>query len=573
MHHARFIACTSVSLAALLFGCDGLHAPSAEEKGARKLADATARARMLALRIAPSPDAVSASLEEEGGTTREVPKPVLAPADAAKELRTLASEIANAGGSDAQKRDARELAARMRRDALVLDLADLERLAQEKSVIVREIEARIAGITSIMASGDPRADELAGATAKGMRDARERYRRDVAGQGERTDAARAQLKPIEDTIAGKRREAEALDAAVGELRAEAMTSTADRAVPRMEEARLTLNAAQDLRGAAAAAAREAEPLRSAVRVGEAGLAGAEETDRFLAQRLKEADDAADGAKARADGARERIGALGQEAAALTQQFMALESEKYQPVAKAVAEALEANDLAGKNPTDAASVALLKARFAAISVDAIGQAAQLAMVAAAAGGQAPDVSSIAAARDAELGKAKAALVDARESLKGTDSSAGRSMLASVNQLAAALGIELPAGPAMPAESTGETGDAPATDAPVPAPSEDAPAPDAPMPDAPAPSEDAPAPDAPSPDAPAPDAPAPDAPAPDAPAPDAPAPDAPAPEVPPAGDPAPGEPSDPPAGEPEAPPAQPDEPAPPPAEPADPNEPNK
>jgi len=548
MHHARFIACTSISLVALLCGCDGLHAPSAEEKGARKLADATARARMLALRIAPSPDAVSASLEEEGGTTREVQKPVLAPADAAKELRTLASEIANAGGSEAQKRDARELAARMRRDALVLDLADLERLAQEKSVIVREIEARVAGITSIMASGDPRADELAGATVKGMRDARERYRREVAVQGERTDAARAQLKPIEDTIAGKRREAETLDAAVGELRAEAMTSTAERAVPRMEEARLKLNAAQDLRVAAAEAEREAEPLRSAVRVGEAGLAGADETDRFLAQRLKEADDAADGAKARADGARERINALGQEAAALTQQFMALESEKYQPVSEAVAEALEANDLAGKNPTDAASIALLKARFAAISVDAIGQAAQLAMVAAAAGGQAPDVSSIAAARDAELGKAKAALVDAREALKGTESSAGRSMMASVNQLAAALGIELPAGPAMPTEPSGETGDAPAPDAP---PAEDVPVPEA------SPSE----------------APAPDAPAPDAPAPDAPSPDAPAPDAPPAGEPAPSDPGASPAGEPEAPPAQPDEPAPPPAEPADPNEPNK
>ena len=537
MHHARFIACTSISLVALLCGCDGLHAPSAEEKGARKIADATARARMLALRIAPSPDAVSASLEEEGGATREVSKPVLAPADAAKELRTLASEISNAGGSEAQKRDARELAARMRRDALLLDLADLERLAQEKSVLVREIEGRVAGITSIMASGDPRADELAAATVKGMRDARDRYRRELASQGERTDAARTRLKPIEDTITEKRREAEALDATVGELRAEAMTSTAERAVPRMEEARVKLNAAQDLRVAAAEAEREAEPLRSEVRVGEAGLAGADETDRFLAQRMKEADDAADGAKARADGARERIGALGQEAAALTQQFMTLEAEKYQPVAKAVSEALEANDLAGKNPTDAASVALLKARFAAISIDAIGQAAQLAMVAAAAGGQAPDVSAIAAARDAELGKAKAALVEAREALKGTESSAGRSMMASVNQLAAALGIELPAGPAMAAEST---------DAAPPA--EDAPAPDAPAPDAPAP------------DAPAPDAPAPDAPAPDAPAPDAPAPDAPAPDAPPEGDPAP---SDPPA----------DEPTPPPAEPSDPNEPNK
>jgi hypothetical protein len=552
MHHARFIACTSISLVALLCGCDGLHAPSAEEKGARKIADATARARMLALRIAPSPDAVSASLEEEGGATREVSKPVLAPADAAKELRTLASEISNAGGSEAQKRDARELAARMRRDALLLDLADLERLAQEKSVLVREIEGRVAGITSIMASGDPRADELAAATVKGMRDARDRYRRELASQGERTDAARTRLKPIEDTITEKRREAEALDATVGELRAEAMTSTAERAVPRMEEARVKLNAAQDLRVAAAEAEREAEPLRSEVRVGEAGLAGADETDRFLAQRMKEADDAADGAKARADGARERIGALGQEAAALTQQFMTLEAEKYQPVAKAVSEALEANDLAGKNPTDAASVALLKARFAAISIDAIGQAAQLAMVAAAAGGQAPDVSAIAAARDAELGKAKAALVEAREALKGTESSAGRSMMASVNQLAAALGIELPAGPAMAAESTDAA--PPAEDAPAP----DAPAPDAPAPDAPAP--DAPAPDAPAPDAPAPDAPAPDAPAPDAPAPDAPAPDAPAPDAPPEGDPAP---SDPPA----------DEPAPPPAEPSDPNEPNK
>ena len=129
MNRARILAATALLAVTALPACNGLHTPTAAEQGAKKMEKASAKARALASRIAFSPDAVSKTLPVDGGEARELAQTLLAPAEAAKELRTLASEVAGAGAIDAQRRDAKVLATRMRRDALMLDLMDLERIA------------------------------------------------------------------------------------------------------------------------------------------------------------------------------------------------------------------------------------------------------------------------------------------------------------------------------------------------------------------------------------------------------------------------------------------------------------
>ena len=149
MTRARIATVLLASVA--LTACHGLHTPSPAEQGAKKMSQASAKARALASRIAFSPDAVSKQLPVEGGEPREIAQTVLAPAEAAKELRTLAGEVTSAATTDAQRREARTLANRMRRDALMLDLMDLERIAQLKGSLARSIEGRIAAIRSIAA--------------------------------------------------------------------------------------------------------------------------------------------------------------------------------------------------------------------------------------------------------------------------------------------------------------------------------------------------------------------------------------------------------------------------------------
>jgi hypothetical protein len=139
MNRARILAATALLAVTALPACNGLHTPTAAEQGAKKMEKASAKARALASRIAFSPDAVSKTLPVDGGEARELTQTLLAPAEAAKELRTLASEVAGAGATDAQRRDAKVLATRMRRDALMLDLMDLERIAQVKSGLARQI--------------------------------------------------------------------------------------------------------------------------------------------------------------------------------------------------------------------------------------------------------------------------------------------------------------------------------------------------------------------------------------------------------------------------------------------------
>ena len=490
MNRTRILAAATLLMSTALPACNGLHAPSPAEQGAKKITQVTAKARGISSRITFSPDAVSKSLPVEGGETKELAQGLLAPAEAAKELRALASEITAAAGSDSQRKEVKTLAIRMRRDAMMLDLMDLERISQLKSALAGGISERLAAIRSIDASGDLQSTEEAAARTKASQGAKSSFDESVAAETDRADAARTALQPLDASISEKESSAESLDIDIQTLRAKAATSTPSAALPLMIDARSKLDAAQTLRVDASTDDREAEPYRSTVRIVDtAPKENAEiaDTNKFLADRIDESSKAEVGAKARASAAMKRTRELGAEAAALMKEFTTLESELFQPALKNVEENINGDGLTAKNSTDQAAISIAKARFAAIQIDAVDQAMSLMAAAQALGAPTGDgAEQLRTQRDKLAGNAKSALVEARDALSGVESGAGAPMLRSIAELAAALGIEVPATAApAPAATTDESApagdaapagdDAPATDA---APAGDAPPADAP-----------------------------------------------------------------------------------------------
>jgi len=506
MNRARILAATALLAITALPACNGLHTPTAAEQGAKKMAKSSAKARALASRITFSPDAVAKTLPVEGGEARELAQTLLAPAEAAKELRTLATEVAGAGATDAQRRDAKVLATRMRRDALMLDLMDLERISQIQGSLARQIEERIAAIRSVEASGDLRAEELAAARVKGAQGAKASFDGMIADEEKRADDAKGELKPLDAAVAEKSQEAESLDVEIQGLRAQAATSAPSKALPLMLDARAKLDQAQDLRVAVSQADRDAEPYRSTVRVAEMATAGNDSMGSFLSGRIDEASKAQDGAKARAGAARKRVMELAGEAAGLAKEFAAVQADLYQPALKSVTENFEGGDVASKNSTDAAMMSLAKARFAGIQMDGIDQGLIIAAAAQAAGasGASGAVEAMKADREKLTASAKASLIEARDALSGVEGSSAKPVMAAINQMATTLGVDItkPAAAPAPAED-GAKPDAPADANAAPAvPAEGAPA-DAPAADGAVPAEqpaDAPADPAPAQDEP-------------------------------------------------------------------------
>jgi len=506
MNRARILAATALLAITALPACNGLHTPTAAEQGAKKMAKSSAKARALASRITFSPDAVAKTLPVEGGEARELAQTLLAPAEAAKELRTLATEVAGAGATDAQRRDAKVLATRMRRDALMLDLMDLERISQIQGSLARQIEERIAAIRSVEASGDLRAEELAAARVKGAQGAKASFDGMIADEEKRADDAKGELKPLDAAVAEKSQEAESLDVEIQGLRAQAATSAPSKALPLMLDARAKLDQAQDLRVAVSQADRDAEPYRSTVRVAEMATAGNDSMGSFLSGRIDEASKAQDGAKARAGAARKRVMELAGEAAGLAKEFAAVQADLYQPALKSVTENFEGGDVASKNSTDAAMMSLAKARFAGIQLDGIDQGLIIAAAVQGAGasGASGAVEAMKADREKLTASAKASLIEARDALSGVEGSSAKPVMAAINQMATTLGVDItkPAAAPAPAED-GAKPDAPADANAAPAvPAEGAPA-DAPAADGAVPAEqpaDAPADPAPAQDEP-------------------------------------------------------------------------
>ncbi len=453
MNRARILAATALLVSTSLPACNGLHTPSPAEQGAKKMTQVTAKARGISSRITYSPDAVSKTLPVEGGEAKELAQGLLAPADAAKELRALATEVTAAAGSDSQRKEAKTLALRMRRDAMMLDLMDLERISQLKSALASGIAERLSAIRSIDASGDPRAPLEAAARSKASQGAKAAFDGNVSEETERADTARTALQPLDASIDEKETSAEALDIDIQTLRAKAATSTPSAALPLMLDARVKLDAAQTLRVAASGDDREAEPYRSTVRIADMATKGNAEiadTNKFLDARIEESSKAEEGAKARANAALKRSAELGAEAVKLMKEFATLDTELFQPALKNVEENINADGLTAKNSTDQAAIAIAKARFAAIQIDAVDQAMTLmsaaqalmspaqAKGAGASGGEA----LLRAQRDKLLANAKTALIEARDALSGVEAAAASPMLRSIAELAAALGIEVP-----------------------------------------------------------------------------------------------------------------------------------
>ena len=475
MNRVRILAATTLLMSTALPACNGLHTPSPAEQGAKKITQVTAKARGISSRITFSPDAVSKSLPVEGGEAKELAQGLLAPADAAKELRALASEVTAAAGSDSQRREAKTLAIRMRRDAMMLDLMDLERISQLKSALAGGISARLAAIRSIVASGDLNATKEAAARTKASQGAKSSFDESVAAETDRADAARTALQPLDASINEKESSAEALDIDIQTLRAKAATSTPSAALPLMIDARSKLDAAQTLRVDASTDDREAEPYRSTVRIVDTATkenAEITDTNTFLADRIDESSKAEVGAKARASAAMKRTRELGAEAAALMKEFTTLDAELFQPALKNVEENINGDGLTAKNSTDQAAISIAKARFAAIQIDAIDQAMSLMAAAQALGAPTGDgAEQLRTQRDKLAGNAQSALVEARDALSGVEVGAAAPMLRSITELAAALGIEVPTTAAPAAAATTEdaapAGDAPPADDAAPA----------------------------------------------------------------------------------------------------------
>jgi hypothetical protein len=484
MHRATILRTGSLLAIVALAACGDIGKPTAAEQGERKIAAVTAKARALSARIADSQDAVATQIPAGDGTeAREVKSPVLAPADAAKELRALAGEAGSAGATEAQRKLAGDLSARLRREAAMLDLLALEQMAMEERALLQDVDAHMAVIASIMASGEPTAAGPAEARLAATRKAVEAY---AAGMEMAASAAAAAKQKADEFGAMAQQKAKSADETAAEaqaMRAQAATSTPTKALPLIRKSTAMLGEAQAMRGEAAQAELQAFPVRSEVTIVEASLAGVPEGQKFLDGRTAAAAGAADSMKSRAEAARKRVAELTAEMAASAAALKKAHEERFEPTFKTTEEALGAMP-AGKGPTDAAAVAMAKARLWAMSADLNGQ--QLLIAAAAGLADSAPAEALKAARDKAMENAKAALLEARDALSGADAGAGKAMLESVQQMADALGLDVKAAKA-PEPTPAPEGSAPAPDAPAP----DAPAPDAPKAeDAPAPA-DAPA----------------------------------------------------------------------------------
>jgi hypothetical protein len=482
----RLPAIASLFLAAsLLPACNGVQVPSAAESGARKVSQATAKARALGRRIAPSPDAVGKTVVADGGEAREVSQPMLAPTEAASQLRLLAGEVNAAGATERQRRDAQEVAARIKMDALLLEFAELERASQVKSRLLGEVEDRVAAARAIQASGEVTAAAELEARLASYRKAKDAYGRMVGEQRSQVERARSALQPLEADINSKRTAADLLDGESQALRGQASASEASAAMALIEESRGKLSEAQDLRSAAAEADRTAEELRSALRIADAALAGENGAAKSLDELVDGASKAVEGARARATAAKTRAEALAAELAGLVGEIKRVDAELYEPAVKAVSDAIEGGGFPSKSPMDNAAVAMCKARLASIRLD--GELQGIALAGALGAGDAAD--GIRASRDKHLADAKAALLEARDALAGSSDANATGLLTAIGAMAKSLGVDVAAPAPAAANSDGA---APAGDAPEPA--SDAPPPgDAPANDAPAePSGDEPAP---------------------------------------------------------------------------------
>jgi hypothetical protein len=445
------VAC--LAAAALLAGCEARERAAAERERAGRASQANASARASAALIAPSPESVGMARPDGEGTV-EVRQPVLAPSAGAAALREQAGKVASAasGAGPRESAAAQALAGRLRLEALSIDVAEAERLAGRAVALALDAsDAKLA------------AERLRAAGGTGTFGARsDAARKDAAGYAaaraavkQASERAREALSSIDARITEESGAAEQLDGEILALRGEAATAPPSRAVPLMLEAQEKLGEAQARRLEASKAELEAEEHRSSVRVVDRALAGDDAADTYLAGRATDVAKASAAMQGAVDSAKAAAEELGSLAKSRAESLGRLRAEEFDPVAKAAEESLNAGNLPARDPIDIAQVALLRARLAA---------AQALVTGAESLAAEGTLSAEASARvDTLRDQARRALAEARDALAGVDAERGGTMLAATNGIAAALGIDLTAPAAPPADEAAaapaEPGEAP------------------------------------------------------------------------------------------------------------------
>lgn len=474
------------------FGCDRVGQPTEAEAGAARITAVANEARALTRRLAFSSDAVGTELAGEDGAAREVTKPMLAPAVAAEELRALASRAQSAGATETQRKEAGALAQRLRREAAMLDLVALERTFSQMQALTDAIGAELDEARAIESSAGPSALAAAEARVKATRAVLANFRSALEQQQTALSAEEAELSRIETDVRTANERAEAVDAEAQVLRSEAATSAPSTARPKVDAAVAKMNEARVLRREAADREIGAVALRSDVGMARAANQSAQEAEQWIAGRLSSAEGAVKAAKTRSEASMQAIKDLREAAATQMEELGKLTQGEFTPLFERLKETLSGN-IATKSPTDGALMALAKARLYQIAAGAAAQAVELG---SAQGAPAEVLAAVEGQRKASLEQARAALVEARDALSGGSSQGAEALLATVQQLAQTLGVDInaPVAPVAPAAeppaadegSEGGAAEAPASEAPASEPpAADAPAGAEPGSDEPAP----------------------------------------------------------------------------------------
>lgn len=452
------LAVASLTCIVALPGCGEIGKPSKRELGATKLAEASAKARKLTQRIAASPEAAGAAPAAEGETPSNDPdRQMLAPSAAAEELRRLAGSISSVGDGTAQQEQAAALARRLKREAAMLDLMALERVQSQLQSLAATIVTDMANARSADAAAGPNSLKASETTVQMTRAELDLQQRNLAAMKSDTESQASKLAALEASAKAANAEADAATAAAEVLRAEVATSAPSAAKPKLAEAVVRMQAANALRKDAAMKERDVTADRGIVHAKEAAVETVQKANEWLAARLADAEKAKSTATARNQQATRAATELRDHATKTTEQFLKVSKEEFQPLLESTREAFEGN-LATKTPTDGATLLICKARLFILAANNV---AIVQRIGTLAGAPANAEAQLQSERDKMLGQAKGALIEARDSLSGTDSDTSAALLKAIQDFATACGMDLavPPPPAAPAEPAAPS-DAPA-----------------------------------------------------------------------------------------------------------------
>ncbi len=433
-----FAAVTSLSVATLLCGCDQLGKPSAAEAGAAKIAEVSAKARKLTQRIAMSPEAAAVpAAEGEENPNAGSDRQMLSPTQAAEELRKLAAMARSVGDGEAQRKQSAALSQRLIREAAVLDLVALERIEGRMQVLAATVVSDMAAAQLIALASGPDSLKAAETTVKVTRTALERDQKGLEAVKVSTEEQADRLAAMQAQAMTANGKADEATASAQLLRAEVATSAPSVAQPKMAQATARMHEANALRKDAAMIERDVTADQGIVRAKVAAVEAVQRSNEWLATRLDAAEKALSAASAQTQKAARSANEKREHAMAAMEELAKIAKEEFKPLMDSTMEAFEGT-LATKTPTDAATMAICKARLYTLAAKSAALAMQMGALVGA-----PGSADAQFKRDQDnwTAQAKAALIDARDALSGASTDGAASLLATIQEIADATGVDL------------------------------------------------------------------------------------------------------------------------------------